>query len=760
MSPEGSRQIRADAAVLDHVAGRSGAGLAAALSRAEFGAFLLRCLDEEATHRRLFPWAAVSFGVGVLLYFAADREPMIWAPVAGLAIAAGLAALVRGYAAFVTAVAAAFLFAGFLAGAVRTARVEAPVLAQAMIAPLTGFVESVEERPQGPRMVLRVETLGALGSAERPARVRVSAREPLRLRAGEFVKATARLMPPPGAAWPGGYDFTRDAFFRGIGAVGSLVGPVEVAAPPREPDWRLALAARLDEARNALTARIAAAAGGQAGAVLAALVTGKRGLITEETNEALRAAGLYHIVSISGLHMALAAGTVFWSGRAILALFPAAALTWPIKKIAAAAAMAGASGYCLFSGADVATQRALVMTLIMLGAILADRPALSMRNLAFAAILCLALEPEAVLGPSFQMSFSAVACLVALAEWQAGRHGGREPPSGPVSRALRQARRWTVALVVTTLVASLATGAYGAYHFQTAMPLSVFGNAVALPFVSFVVMPAAVLGMLLNPFGLDAPMWWLAGQGAAVVLAVSRAMQEWSLSVVAVPAFPAGALILFSLALLVLTICVSPLRWLAAVPAATALAVAAGAARPDIYIDRNGTSVAVRGPEGRLAFLGRAPAFVVEQWLRADGDARRPDDGSLTDGVLCDRDGCTARTVDGRMVALVRRPPAFVEDCARADILVTALSVPPGCAAPLVIDRARLRENGAMAIVLGKDGEDRLIGQLPAGERRAWMPALPSLPRPATAAAHSRPPPVSDGRDEDEETVVSSDAAD
>lgn len=763
MPPERSRQARAVAAVLDRATGGRGAVRAGGLSLADITPFLVRCLDEESTHRRLLPWAAVSFGIGVLLYFAADREPSVWAPVAALAIAVGLAAVSRRHVTFVAAVAAAFLFAGFLAGAARTARVEAPVLARVTIAPLTGFVESVEERPQGPRAVVRVETLGNLGDGERPARVRVSMREPARLRAGDFIEATARLMPPPGAAWPGGYDFTRDAFFRGIGAVGSLVGRVEISAPPRVPDWRLALATWLDEARNALTTRIARAAGGQEGAVSAALVTGKRGLITEDTNEALRAAGLYHIVSISGLHMALAAGTVFWAVRALLALFPAIALTWPIKKIAAATAMAGAVGYCLFSGADVATQRALIMTLTMLGAILADRPALSMRNLAFAAILCLALEPEALLGPSFQMSFSAVACLVALAEWQAARPGRGEASLGPVARALCHAWRWTVTLVVTTLVASLATGAYGAYHFQTAMPLSVVGNGIALPFVSFIVMPAAVLGVLLNPFGLDAPIWWLMGQGTAIVLAVSHAMQDWRLSVMAIPAFPGSALILFSLALLVLTICISPLRWLAAVPAAAALAIAAGAARPDIFVDRNGASAAVRGVEGRLAVLGRASSFVVAQWLRADGDARQPGDESLKSGVFCDRDGCTMQAVDGRMVALVRRPSAFVEDCRRAAILVTALTVPPGCAAPVVIDRTKLRENGAMAVILGNGGSDRLIGQLPSDERRAWMQALPSRPlSTAAGAATGRPSPASadETGGEDQEPDVSSDAAD
>lgn len=165
--------------------------------------------------------------------------------------------------------------------------------------------------------------------------------------------------------------------------------------------------------------------------MVAALVTGKCGLISEETNEILRGAGIYHIVSISGLHMVLAAGSIFWLASALLALVPMLALGWLLKKIAALLAMFGASGYCIFSGSEVATERLLIMTLIMLGGVLVDRPALSMHDLTFAALVVLAPEPGAMLGPSFQMSFGAVATLVAYAEWH--RHRRDRMASNPGS---------------------------------------------------------------------------------------------------------------------------------------------------------------------------------------------------------------------------------------------------------------------------------------------------------------------------------------
>jgi competence protein ComEC len=491
-------------------------------SSADWRQWLAGCLQQEVEQRRLFPWIAVAFGLGILLVFAAEGRPALWAPLAGASCAVGVAVLVRRrLEAFAAAIAICALFLGFAAGVLRTRAVDAPVLGRTTIAPLTGFIESLEEREAGARMVVQVHEFAALPLEQRPRRVRVTVRDRQALKAGDFIAANARLLPPPEAAWPGGYDFARDAYFRGIGAVGSLTGRVEVRAPPVAPDFALRVAAAIDGARNDLTRRIAGAIGGQAGAVAAALVTGKRGLIGEDTNDALRAAGIYHIVSISGLHMVLAAGTMFWLARALLAAIPVLALQWPVKKIAAVTAMLGAVAYCVFSGSEVATERALVMTLVMLGAILVDRPALSMRNLALSALIVLAREPEALLGPSFQMSYAAVAALIAAAGWARGRFPPAEP-GGPLHRLLRWALVAVVALLATTVVATLATAPFGSFHFHALNPFGVIGNALAVPLVSVVVMPCAVLGVLAFPFGLDRPVWELMGLGVAEVVRVSQ----------------------------------------------------------------------------------------------------------------------------------------------------------------------------------------------------------------------------------------------
>ncbi len=664
----------------------------------------LRALEREAEQRRLFPWLAIAFGAGILAFFGlTDGRPWLPAPVlAGTACLALTWRLGARPVALAAALGIAFACFGFAAAAWRVERVAAPVLARPVIAPLTGLIEALDEREEGARLIVRVESLGSLTPDARPQRVRVSFRKAPPLRPGDLLTATARLLPPPEAARPGGYDFARDAYFQGIGAVGSLIGDITVRPATDPPLW-LRLAAALDDARNILTRRIADGYGGQPGAVAAALVTGKRGLISPAANDALRAAGIYHVVSISGLHMVLAAGVVFWLVRAGLALVPYCALFWPVKKIAAACAMVGVSAYCAFSGWDIAAERSLVMTLIMLGAILVDRPALSMRNLALAALIGLAREPEALLGPSFQMSFGAVAGLVACARLIDGSLFLR-PGAGRVERALGLAARTVVGTLTTTLVAQIATAPFATYHFQTIQPFGVVGNALTLPLVSLVVMPCAVLGTLAYPFALDRPIWWLMGQAVAGMLAISEWIAGFGRAVVVVPAFGTGALLLLAAALLLATLPATGLRRLALAPALLGLGLTASPTRHDLYIDRQGAGAAFRGADGRLAVLGKPPAFVLEQWLKADGDGRRAIDLAAAPESRCDRLGCTAQLPDGRAVALVKDRRAFPEDCIRAAVLITPLSAPPGCAAPLILDRRRLSARGAAALRLTPDG--------------------------------------------------------
>ncbi len=441
--------------------------------------------------------------------------------------------------------------------------------------------------------------------------------------------------------------------------------------------------------------------------------------------------------------MVLAAGTIFWLVRALLALSQTLALRWQVKEIAAVAAMVGAIAYCVFSGAEVATQRSLIMTLVMLGAILVDRPALSMRNLALAAIIVLLREPEALLGPSFQMSFGAVAALIAFAErWET--RDRRQPPS-PLPWPLRPLWTASLGIVVTTLLATAATAPFGAYHFQTFNPFGLLGNALALPFVSLCVMPAAVFGVLAYPFGLDAPAWWVMGFASDVVLRLAHWVATIDHSTLVIAAFGPAALACFAASLLWITLWTTKLRLFAILLLAAGVAVAAKPDRPDILIERDGSGIAVRGKDDRLVVAGKPSRFVLQQWLTADGDGRNPDDAALRQGAACDPQGCVIATKDGRSIAYARDRLAIVEDCRRADLVVTPIPWTAPCAAKL-IDRTALGRDGATALIR-KGGDWRHYTSEDAGTERPWSrkvePPPAAATRPVTSGS-APPPPTED----------------
>ncbi|MHB2169200.1 ComEC/Rec2 family competence protein [Alsobacter sp. R-9] len=732
--------------------------------------FVSACVRREVEGRRPFLWLPVAVILGILLYFSADSEPSL-ALSSGLAAGAGgLSLVLRSRpVAMGLAAGAAAVFAGMTAGGWRTAGVAAPVLVRASYGTLSGTIETAEARVGTARLVLRVHRFADLPPEATPYRVRITLPSLGGLHAGDFVSTQARLIPPPPASRPGGYDFAREAWFQRLGAVGSASGPVLLAPAPALLPLELRFTAAVDRARNALTERIVAVIGGPAGAVAASLVTGKRGLIPEPVNDVLRAAGIYHVVSISGLHMVLAAGMVFWFVRALGAAIPAVALTWPLRKIAAAAAIVAGAGYNVFAGAEIATQRALVMTAALFGAMLVDRTPFSMRSLAIAALVVMALEPESVLGPSFQMSFAAVAALIALYEkTQAGdplaegapvpgrpvNSGPRDgPPMSLPARGLRWLRRILVGTVGATLVAEAATAPFGLYHFQRYSAFGLFGNALTLPLVSFVVMPMAVLGAITYPLGLDAPFWIAMGWGVDAMLSLSAWVASWPGATGVVPAFGPGTLLLLCCGGLLVVLWTSPLRWLGLLPFTAGIVLAATPQRPLVLVAPDGRSAMVRTKEGSLALVGKSPgAFVIEQWLRADGDARTAADPGLGSRARCDVLGCVGRLRDGRALSVVLGAGAFVEDCRNAAVVVTALTAPSWCAGPTVLDRQRLAHTGAVVLLEEPGGTWRFVTARSPLASRGWHPPPPAL-RPAAVPPReaAAPGPDDPGDPEDED---------
>ena len=349
-------------------------------------------------------------------------------------------------------------------------------------------------------MVIAVANADGMPAEKVPRRVRVTTRKTPDAVAGDYVALKARLLPPSHAVLPGGYDFARDAFFAGVGAVGSTLGAIErSAAAGRGRVLRQRFAAAIDHARNRLAVRVDRIIGGDEGAIAAAMVTGKRDFLSNDAKDLIREAGIFHIITISGVQMTLVAGIFFVVTRRLLALSPTLALNYPIKKWAAGVAMVGSLLYDVATGSRVGTERALVMTLIVLGAVILDRRALTMRNLAFAVLAVIVIEPEAILGVSFQLSFAAVAALVAVMEARlAGLETDPDPFLPQRGRGRRRAPSSTRsshkprALLFATACATSATASFMAYHFHDLSPYVLIGNPLTLSIIEFFAVPGAL----------------------------------------------------------------------------------------------------------------------------------------------------------------------------------------------------------------------------------------------------------------------------
>jgi competence protein ComEC len=656
-----------------------------------------------AEQDRWFGWTVAAFVAGAVVYFALPSEVALWgaAVVAASGILIGAIGLSRANSVLRFAcVLLASVALGFFAAKLRTESVDAPII-QRDIGPLwiDGRIESVAEQGNGRSRIVVMPARMGRSKEDLPRRLRVTMpanKVPAAMTPGSWYSLLAMVKPPPEPALPHGYDFARWAYFSGIGGVGFVLGTPKPIAPVADDSWWQSFMASIQRLRLSMTARIRAALPGPEGSIAAALITGERGPITDADNAAYRDSGLQHVLSISGLHMALAGLGIFWVLRALLALWPLVALTQPIKKWAAVAALASSTFYLLLSGASAPPVRAYIMLACMLIAVLVDRPALSMRAVAMAALLIIAVEPESVVEPGFQMSFAAIVGLIALAEWAANRPRNDAPVS-TLWRATRATGKYFGGGMVASLVAGFATAPFAIFHFNRAAGYSLLSNILALPVIGIVIMPAAAVAVVMMPFGLEYWPLQAMGWGIRVMTGIAYWVASLPGAVNLVPAWPDAALILMALGGLWIGLWQRRWRWLGVAPIAAGCAFALTAVAPDVIVARDARSAAVRGDDGALRILGKPDDYSAEQWLRRDGDIRAPAEAQNAD--RCDEWGCVARGAQGRLAALSLRPGALTDDCVRADIVVSAVPIRQDCPrAKVTVDRIEVARGGAIAL--------------------------------------------------------------
>ncbi|MEN2786670.1 ComEC/Rec2 family competence protein [Sphingomonas qilianensis] len=681
----------------------------------------------EAERDQIVLWLPVMLGAGISLWFVLPDEAA-WATVLLLCAAGGLAALAVGSGGR----ASRALAVGFVSVALglaliwwRAERVAGEVLTRPVIVAFEAKVVSLE--PLAARDLVRLR-LAPIRIVERmpvrrgqptvlPAFVRVNLAEkdvPAGLTRGATIGLRARLMPPPEPAVPGAYDYARVAWFDRIGATGRGFAPVTIVKPGE------AVGADL---RDRLSRHIQARVDGSAGGIASALATGDQGAIAEDDAEAMRRAGLAHLLSVSGLHITAVVALVMLVVMRSLALSPWLALHVRLPLIAAAAGAAAAVGYTILTGAQVPTIRSCVAALLVLVALAMGREAMTLRLVAAGAVVVLLLWPEALAGPSFQLSFAAITAIVALHEhprvtaWFAPRGEGRLP----------KLARWLAALVLTGLAVELALMPIALFHFHKTGLYGALANIVAIPLTTFVVMPLEALSLALDAVGLGAPGWWLTDHALRLLLWMARTTAALPGSVAALPAMPAAAFGLMVAGGLWLALWRTRWRRLGLAPLLVGLGWALVAPSPDLLVTGDGRHVAVRTAEGGLAMLRDRVGDYTSDMLAENGGvdgaplllAEQPE-------ARCTRDLCLIERVAGgrRWRVLATRSAYLVPvrellaACRDADIVVSERRLPRGCSARwLTLDRPMLARTGGVAIALAH-GMVRTV-RAP-GDRHPW----------------------------------------
>ncbi|MBD8547816.1 ComEC/Rec2 family competence protein [Sphingomonas sp. CFBP 8760] len=644
----------------------------------------------EAERDRLPLGLPVMLGAGVAAWFALPRAAW-WSASALALLAFGLAAAALGRggrSARTLMIGALAMAAGLGLVWLRAERVAAPVLARPAVVEMTARVVRVESLAA--RDLVRLTLLP--GVADLPPRVRVNlatADVPAGIGPGATIRLRARLMPPPEAAVPGAYDYARVAWFTGIGATGRGFAPVVMLTPSRgQSGLRTRLGAHI-------TQRIAGSAGG----IASALATGDTGAITQTDADAMRAAGLAHLLSVSGLHITAVVTATMVIVLRLLALVPALALRVRLPLVAAGAGALAAIGYTLLTGAEVPTIRSCVAALLVLVGLALGREAMTLRLVAAGALVVVMVWPEAVAGPSFQLSFAAITAIVALHE-----HPALRAFAMPRDEAWwRRLARGGALLLATGVVVEAALMPIAAYHFHKAGLYGALANIVAIPWTTFVVMPLEVLALLLDAVGLGGPIWWLVAHAITALLWLARTVAAAPGAVSAVPVMPDGAFALMVIGGLWLALWRTGWRRWGLVPLAVGTIWALTVPLPDLLVTGDGRHAAIRTATEISLLRDRTGDYMRAVLGETGGADGEPGLLSETTTARCTADLCLAAV--GRWRVLMTRSIYLVPvdelaaACRTADVVVSERRLPRTCQPRwLRLDRPTLARTGGITV--------------------------------------------------------------
>lgn len=667
-----------------------------------------------------FLYLPIILALGIGLYYSLPVEPpLILGVFAVLSFAAMRVVAAYRFKLVVTVMLIVCL--GFFAAQIRTYIVHAPIIAKE-IGPtmVTGSIEGIEDlgEGKGARLILSDVVIEGIAPEKTPRKVRLKSRKDEGLKVGQRIEALSKIHPPSRPLIPGGFDFRQHLYFKQIGAVGFIYKDIKVLQDVSARSFTQGV----ERLRRGIGERVERAMHYPEAGVAVALMVGRKTAIAEKDSEAMRAAGLAHMLAISGLHIGLFSGALFFIIRLGLVCVPALALRHPVKKYAAVAAIIGAVIYMFMAGGSITTQRATLMSGIVFLAIILDRSPISLRLVAFAAFTVLLFFPESLLSASFHMSFAAVTCLIAFYSWLRPIWAGWHRKAG----FGRRASLYFLGVCMTTVIATIATAPFALFHFNQLAAYGVLGNFIAMPLLAFIIMPSVLLSFVLMPVGLEFLPLKVTEFGIAGVLDIAHWVESLPQSVVRLSMWPQGALVMLILTGLAFILMRGQFKWVAVLPFMAALIMLLGFQSPDILVSEEGNLIALRDNTGRLQVSSlTSERFVRESWAELHGLVREdinkwPKEG-VSGAISCGEGACSIN-LKSKTVSVIRNEVAAAELCANSDVVIADFPLYKLCSKgdrAHIIDLYTGRKSGAHAIWI-YDGAVKIRTAAEQSGRRPW----------------------------------------
>ncbi len=657
------------------------------------------------------------FGAGISIYFASETEPtaMQVLGIVGLGLLAAFFIRPRHIIRTTLLITLLLTSVGYGYAAYRTINVKAPILTRHYYGPVYGRIIGLDRSAtNAPRVLLDQIYLPEFAESNTPERVRLSLHGYIpddTLAAGARIAVTASLSPPSPPIEPGGFDFRRMAWFMQLGGVGYTRNPAIPAHPEVEHNFKV----WLFSLRMQLSAKIKSSIVGQNGAFAAAIITGDRSDINPDILVSLRASNLAHLLAISGLHMGMLSGFVFALFRYGFAIYPYLALRIRPKKLSAGLAIIAGAGYLMLSGASVATQRAFIMTAVVLFAVILDKPAFTLRAVALAAFIVLLIKPYSLLEAGFQMSFAATTALISAYEWLNKRQVWRY-----LSRGKWKFAKPVIALLFTSAVAGAATAPISAFHFNQVSQYGLVANLLAVPIMGLLVMPSTVIAFILTPFGLAKYAYWVMGEGIGAILTVAEYFSNLEGAVTNIKS--ASGMVLAGIAIggLVLFLWKGRGRFMGVVLLASTVLIWSSSSRPTVLLSGDGRMFGLLTEFGRVVNKPRGSGYAVRIWLENDGDSATQIEAALREGVYGDKHNAISDLPNGWRIYLYLGDDTDVADtnCTEKTVLV-ASKLTGASGSCIVIDKNYLRRSGAISINMN-EGNPILEHSRDTARNRPW----------------------------------------